>query len=163
MSRVYISVGSNIEPEDNIRSAIADLRQYFSPLTLSSVYESEAVGFEGDNFYNLVVGFDTADDVYQVVSVLRQIEDAYARDRKGPRFSPRTVDLDLLLYDDQVINEEGLNIPRDEITENAFVLWPLAEITGKCVHPLTGLCLADMWQAYDKERQALWPIDFSWE
>ena len=163
MARVYVSVGSNIEPAANIRSAIRQLRQHYPDLLISSVYESEAVGFAGDNFYNLVVAFETDDDVFKVANVLRAIEDSHARDRKGPRFSSRTIDLDLLLYDDAIINQDSVNIPRDEITKNAFVLWPLAEIAADRVHPQTGCTFAAMWQHYNKESQSLWPIDFDWD
>ncbi len=163
MSQVYISIGSNIDPAQNIRSALADLRRSYPELTISSVYESEAVGFAGDNFYNLVVGFETHDDVFEVARVLRAIEDNHARDRRGPKFSSRTIDLDLLLYDDEIINRDSLNIPRDEITKNAFVLWPLAEIAADKTHPELGCSFGEMWQAYQKESQSLWPIEFEWD
>lgn len=162
MARVYVSVGSNIDPAENIRSAIAELRQYYPELNLSSVYESEAVGFDGDNFYNLVLGFDTDLTVFAVAAQLRDLEDKHARDRRGPKFSARTIDLDLLLFDDLVMDQEGLHLPRDEITYNAFVLWPLAEIAGSLFHPVVKKSYQQMWQGYDKEKQSLWPISFDW-
>jgi len=163
MAAVYVSVGSNIDPATHIRSAIRELRGYYPCLTLSSVYESEAVGFAGDNFYNLVVAFETDDDVQRVAGVLRAIEESHGRDRSAAKFSSRTIDLDLLLYDDLVINRDDLNIPRDEITKNAFVLWPLAEIAGDLLHPQTGRSYFGMWNDYDKQRQSLWPVPFDWE
>lgn len=160
MAKVYISIGSNIDAEKNIRLAILSLQEHYGKLILSPVYESEAVGFDGDNFLNLVVGLNTDDDVHSVAATLHKIEDENGRDRDVPRFSPRTVDLDLLLYDDLVLKEEGLEIPRDEITKNAFVLLPLEEIAPQLIHPVTGLTMCDHWMNFDKESQKLWVIDF---
>ena len=160
MPRVYVSVGSNIEPADNIRSAMAMFKKRYPEFTLSSVYESQAVGFEGDNFYNFVIGFDTEDDVHKVAAVLREIEDTHARDRSGPRFSARTIDFDLLTYGDLIAEE--MNIPRDEIAKNAFVLLPLAEIAPETHHPILKESFGAMWEAFDKSRQELWKIEFQW-
>jgi len=160
MPRVYVSVGSNIEREASIRSGVFALRARFGHVTLSSVYESEAVGFEGDNFFNLVVGLDTDEPVEAVASALREIEDENGRERSGPRFSSRTLDLDMLLYDDLVCADP--QIPRFEILENAFVLWPLAEIAPETLHPQEGVCFAELWARFDKSIQQLWPVDFEW-
>ena len=162
MARIYISIGSNIEAEQHLRLAIAELREHYGDLQLSSVYESEAVGFEGDNFLNMVVGLDTDEDVHHVVQILRQIEDQHGRVRSGPRFSARTLDLDLLLYDALVVKEEGFELPRGEITQNAFVLWPLAEIAPELMHPSEHQSMAALWQGYDKDSQKLWPITIDW-
>lgn len=163
MARIYISIGSNIEAEKHLRRAVAELTQLYGKLQLSSVYESEAVGFAGDNFLNMVVGLDTEQDVHQVVQTLRQIEDRYGRVRSGPRFSSRTLDLDLLLYDDLVLQEDGIELPREEITQNAFVLWPLAEIAPDVQHPLEQQSMATLWQRFDKESQKLWPVPLVWQ
>jgi 2-amino-4-hydroxy-6-hydroxymethyldihydropteridine diphosphokinase len=160
MARIYISVGSNIEAEKNIRLATHALQDHYGKLILSSVYESEAVGFEGDNFLNLVAGVNTDEDVHTVAATLRKIEDDNGRDRSGPRFSPRTVDLDLLLYDDLILKEDGLELPRDEITKNAFVLLPLEEIAPQLIHPVSGNTMCDHWMSFDEESQKLWTIDF---
>ena len=160
MAKIYISIGSNIDAEKNIRLAIHALQDHYGKLILSSVYESEAVGFDGDNFLNLVVALKTQEDVYTVVATLRKIEDENGRDRSGPRFSPRTVDLDLLLYDDLVLQEKGLDIPRDEITKNAFVLLPLDEIASQLIHPVSGKTMCDHWLNFDKGSQKLWPVEF---
>lgn len=161
MAKIYISIGSNIEAEKNIRLAVGALQEHYGKLILSSVYESEAVGFEGDNFLNLVAGVNTDEDVHTVVNILRKIEDENGRDRSGPRFSPRTVDLDLLLYDDLVTNEDGLELPRDEITKNAFVLLPLEEIAPQLIHPVSGDTMCDHWMNFDRKSQKLWAIDFT--
>ena len=163
MHRLYISIGSNIEPARHIRLAVAALHEYYGKLDISSVYESEAVGFEGDNFLNLVVGYDTEQAVEDANRCLHEIEDRYGRERTGPRFSARTIDLDLLLYDDLILQQDKLVLPREEILQNAFVLWPLAEIAPELLHPVEQIPMAALWELFDKEKQQLWPIDFSWE
>jgi 2-amino-4-hydroxy-6-hydroxymethyldihydropteridine diphosphokinase len=152
-----VSIGSNIEPLRYIRIGLADMQQQFGALTLSSVYESEAVGFEGDNFYNLVAGFNTCMAVQTVANILRIIEKNNDRKRSCERFSARTLDLDVLLYDDLIVKE----VPRDDILKYAFVLLPLAEIAPDVKHPVTKQRLGDLAQAFDKTGQPLWRIDVS--
>ena len=112
MARIYISLGSNIDRERHTRAGVQALRERFGDLILSSVYESEAVGFEGDAFYNMVIACDVDEGVHETNRILAEIEDAHGRDRSGPRFSSRTLDLDLLWYDDFVLDENGLKLPR---------------------------------------------------
>ncbi len=161
MTSIYIGVGSSIEPEHHIRLAITELRRCYGELTLSTVYESQAIGFVGDNFYNLVVGCESAEPLPALIAMLRQIEDQLERDRTAPRFSARTIDLDLLLYGDAVVEVQGLQLPRAEITENAFVLQPLAEIAAEQIHPLLQQSYAQLWAQFDKQKQQLWPINFT--
>jgi 2-amino-4-hydroxy-6-hydroxymethyldihydropteridine diphosphokinase len=163
MATVYISLGSNIDRERNTRAGIEALRERFGELRLSSVYESEAVGFEGDAFYNMVIACETDEDVHSVNRALAEIEDAHGRDRSGPRFSSRTLDLDLLLYDDLVLDEDGLKLPRGEILKNAFVLWPLAELAPDLLHPVVGESYTDLWAAFDRTKENLAPIEFDFD
>jgi 2-amino-4-hydroxy-6-hydroxymethyldihydropteridine diphosphokinase len=160
MAKVYVSIGSNIERDANIRGGVSDLQRYFGELELSRVYESESVGFDGDNFFNLVAAFDTDEDVLTVAKILHDIENDHGRTREGPRFSSRTLDIDMLLYDDAVLQEGKLELPRDEITKNAFVLWPLAEIAPELKHPVLQKSYAELWEAFDKNKQPLWPVEF---
>ena len=160
MAWVYISLGSNIDREALTRSGVSALRKQYGDLLLSSVYESEAVGFDGESFYNMVIALKTQDDVRTVSQTLRRIEDEHGRDRSGPRFSSRTLDLDLLLYDDLIINEKKLQIPRDEILQRAFVLWPMAEIAADLVHPLVKKTYGELWAEFDKNKEKLEPIEF---
>lgn len=162
MARCYVSVGSNIAREQAVRAGVAALREAFGALQVSSVYESGAVGFAGDPFFNLVVGFDTELDVHTVARHLRGIEDAHGRDRSGPRFSSRTLDLDLLVYDALVLHDDRVAVPRGEITEHAYVLWPLAEIYPEGVHPLTGRTYAALWSELNKTRLDIHPVPFLW-
>ena len=162
MAKVYISIGSNIDKDTSIRKGVADMQTLFGELEFSSVYQSEAVGFEGDDFYNLVAAFDTEIDVHTISRQLHEIEDNNGRDRSGPRFSSRTLDLDLLVYDDLITEEDGLEVPRGEILENAFVLWPLAEIAPDLKHPVTHKTYAEHWAEFDKDKEKLYPVEFQW-
>lgn len=162
MARVYVSVGSNIHPAENIRAALDALSGHFGELALSSVYESEAVGFGGENFYNLVAAFDTELDLSGLSRCLRAIESENGRRRDGPKFSSRTLDIDILLYDDLVGDYDGVQLPREEILKNAFVLLPLAELAPGERHPVLGKSYRQLWREYDADDQKLWPIDFSW-
>lgn len=162
MPRVFVGIGSNIDRETSVRAGVADLREKYGELQLSSVYESEAVGFEGDAFYNLVASFDTSDSVDQVIKSLANIEETHGRVRGSERFSSRTLDLDLLLYGNLVASGEGYHVPRDEIPRYAFVLWPLSELEPTMKHPQTGKTFLAMWGDFDKRNQPLLPIPFQW-
>jgi 2-amino-4-hydroxy-6-hydroxymethyldihydropteridine diphosphokinase len=160
MPRIFVGIGSNIERERSVRAGVAELQRYYGEVQLSSVYESAAVGFDGDAFYNLVAAFDSTESVAAVVARLADIEDRHGRVRNGERFAARTLDLDLLLYGDAIIKDS--NIPRDEIPRYAFVLWPLAEMAPAQCHPETGQSYAQMWEKFDKRNQHLEPISFDW-
>lgn len=162
MPEVFVGIGSNIDRETSVRAGIDDLRECYGEMRLSSVYESSAIGFEGDPFYNLVAVFNTGDTVEQVVTTLSRIEDARGRVRHGARFAARTLDLDLLLYGNRVGRGEGYHVPRDEIPRYAFVLWPLAELAPDQRHPGTGETFAAMWEKFEQRNQSLWPIPFQW-
>ncbi len=162
MNTVSLSIGSNQNAEHYIVSALNALRQRFLKLTVSSVYESVAVGYAGNNFLNLVVVLDTAESLGSLAGFLKQLEDDNGRRREQSRFSSRTLDVDILTYGDLEGVHEGIVLPRPEVTQNAYVLCPLAEVGGQLVNPQYQLSYADLWQQYDKRRQKLWSIDFFW-
>ncbi len=145
---VYISVGSNIEPEANLQLACRGLASRYGELTLSSVYRCEAVGFEGDDFLNMVVGFSTTEEPAEIVKYLEQLHVEAKRVRLENPFSPRSLDLDLLLYGDLI--RPAQKLPHDDIEKYGFVLGPLAEILPDLCHPVTGISMRDAWEGFDK-------------
>jgi len=162
MAQIFISIGSNINKAHHIRQGIAALATILDHFVVSSVFESESVGFEGSNFYNLVCGGTTTLSVEQITELLRTIEVDNGRDRSAKKFSSRTLDLDLLTFDELIINEPA-QLPRDEIDKNAFVLWPLAEVTPNGVHPVLNQRYQTLWDNFDKDRQKLWIVKFDWQ
>ncbi|MFC0120272.1 2-amino-4-hydroxy-6-hydroxymethyldihydropteridine diphosphokinase [Pseudoalteromonas xiamenensis] len=159
MARVFISIGSNVDRETNFRRGLDTLRQHFPDYLHSNVYESEAVGFSGNPFYNSVFAMETSLPLEELCALLKQIERDHGRKPSDKKFSPRTLDLDILLYDD-IVCDVPAQLPRHEIEKNAFVLQPMAEIAPDLVHPVTGVTLAEMWQQYDKTQQKLWKVEF---
>ncbi|MCB1665785.1 MAG: 2-amino-4-hydroxy-6-hydroxymethyldihydropteridine diphosphokinase [Pseudomonadales bacterium] len=162
MPLVALSLGSNISPERHLRDALDALESRYGYLRTSSVFESEAVGFAGANFLNMVVVLETDESLQALSRFLKEYEDRHGRVRSGPKASGRTVDIDILLYGEQCGSFEDVELPRPEIIENAFVLWPLAQLLGDEALPGTAMRIGDLWQHYDQE-QRLWPVDFTWQ
>lgn len=158
MTTAYISVGSNVDPQANIRRGLSLLQDEYGALHLSPVYQSTAVGFDGEDFINLVVACAADAPVEQVAASLDEIENRCGRIRNGVRFGPRTLDLDLLLLGDLVIDQPGLKLPRDEILSYAFVLRPLADLVPDAVHPVIGRTYASLWAERAAQAQSLTPV-----
>jgi 2-amino-4-hydroxy-6-hydroxymethyldihydropteridine diphosphokinase len=152
-------MGSNQQPQKHVIMALDALNTFFSPLELSPVYESVAVGLEGDNFFNLVVGFDTELPLTELHERLDQIEQDCGRKRGGERFTSRTMDLDLLLYGDLVRHDDQWDIPRGEIKRYAFVLKPLADLAPDLLHPELGVSFSRLWEQGDFSDQNLWVVE----
>lgn len=145
MHSAYLSLGSNLEPDRNLREAIAALRERFGPLQLSPTYRTPAEGFDGPDFLNNAVVLRTDLDVHALDAWLHALEDTHGRRRDQPRFSSRPLDIDIVFFDSLVLKGAGnLEIPRPEI-RHAFVLKPLADIAPHFVDPLSGRTLAELW------------------
>jgi len=158
MAQIYISLGTNIEREHYVKQGLISLATAFEipfeALTLSSLFESEAVGFSGAAFYNMVIGINCPHSVEEVATILRAIEFSHGRDHNAKKFSPRSLDLDLLLYDNLIIDLPA-QLPRDEITKNAFVLWPMSQVAPALLHPIIEKNYKTLWQSYNKQSQKI--------
>jgi len=152
---VYVSAGSNIDPELHLRTACRRLAARFGPLSLSSVYRTKAVGFKGDDFLNLVLSFSTDFDVHGVKATLDELERSAGRPRSAKSFAPRTLDLDLLLYGREVLDEPGVRVPRADILQYAFVLAPIAELAPDLRHPVDGRTMRELWSAFAGGEQGI--------
>lgn len=157
MSRAYLSLGSNLEPTANLRDAIEALHRRFGTVVLSPVYRTRAIGFDGDDFLNAAAVIETELDPEALNDWLHALEDAHGRDRSGPRHGDRTLDIDVVLFDDRVLSGPGnLRIPRPEL-QHAFVLKPLADIAADVAVPGDGRTLAQLWATHP-ERDATFEI-----
>ena len=163
MPAVFVSIGTNVDREKYLRSAIQSLEKNFGQLTLSSVYETKAMGFEGPDFFNMVVAFSSEVQVEDMDKILDSIEAENGRTPECKKFSSRTLDLDLILYGDYISQSPELNIPRDEVLKYAFMLEPLAEIAGELTHPVVNKTYATLWDEYDKNDLQQQRIEFSFK
>ena len=155
--QVYVGIGSNIEPERHLRFAVRRLGEFFGKLDLSTVWRSRAVGFAGEDFLNLVAGFTTHESPAAIVGVLEQLHTEAGRLRGAEPMSPRTLDLDLLLYGNAVMNSPSL--PHRDILRYGFVLGPLAELAPGLRHPVSGLTMADLWDRFDRSGQPMQAVE----
>ena len=163
MSRAYLSLGSNIDPESNLRSAIAALRARFGELRLSPVYRTTAVSFAGPDFLNAAAVIEIDLDVHALDTWLHALEDAHGRRRDLPRYASRPLDIDIVFFDDLILNGPGhLQIPRPEL-EQAFVLKPLVDIAPDFVDPLSRRTLSELWAAHPEYVLPTQAVDMSWD
>lgn len=149
MKDVYVAAGSNVEPEKYLARALRELAAAYGPLTLSPAYRNQAVGFEGADFINLVVGFRTEDEVAAVRRQLQKVEAACDRPVDAPKWAPRTMDLDILLFGDRVSDEPGLKIPRPDLIKRPYMLKPIADIAPDVLHPTLGKTMRELWESFE--------------
>lgn len=162
---VFLSLGSNINRVDNIKSCLQSLLHSFGEVSCSPVYESEPVGFEGGFFYNLTVKIITDLSLDALTQTLKNIEDENGRVRGGEKFSSRTLDIDILTYGDLCGIFGGIELPRPELFFNGFVLLPMAELAPNDLEPKTKQSFASLWlekKSTILSKQKLWQVDFEW-
>ena len=143
MAQIHINIGSNVNKQHNINAALKQLKSQFGKITTSSLYQSPAEGFIGDDFYNIGVNIQTNLSIDKVSNILNTIEQTLGRNRENPKFSNRVIDLDLVLYD-SIISEQD-NLPRDDILKYAFVLVPLIELNPNQIHPTKQVPFKILW------------------
>jgi 2-amino-4-hydroxy-6-hydroxymethyldihydropteridine diphosphokinase len=162
MATVFLGLGSNDSPEENLRLAIRELRSRYGDLSLSSVYQSASVGFDGADFLNLVVRLESEDSPLDICGAIELIHNLAGRNRNSGRWESRSLDIDLLLYNDLIQDERPVHVPRDDVVQYSFVLRPLAEIAPDQIHPVTGKTFLQHWQAFDatshplEEKNVVW-------
>jgi 2-amino-4-hydroxy-6-hydroxymethyldihydropteridine diphosphokinase len=161
---VLVAAGSNVDPLENLRRALELLDRHFAPLTVSRAYANAAVGFDGADFINLVVGFQTGRTVHQVIERLHEAETACGRERLAPKWAPRTMDLDILLFGDTVCAEPGLTLPRPDLLRRPYMLGPAAEIAPETVHPVARRTLRELWRDMQvtQAAHAMRPVESAW-
>ncbi len=157
-----MAAGSNVEPLRNLRRALDSLAADYPGLRISRAYRNRAVGFEGEDFVNLVVAFETERDVQEVIARLQEVEARCGRARQAPKWAPRAMDLDILLYGERVCDEPGLTLPRPDLVRRAYMLGPAAEIEPDMRHPTRGETLAELWQRFPRESHPLEAVDLGW-
>lgn len=151
MVDVYVAAGSNIEPEKYLPLALDALARAFGPLTISPAYRNKAVGFDGDDFVNLVIGFATDLPAANVKQRLEEIEERCGRPRKAPKWAARTMDLDVLMYGDEVSDDPALRLPRPDLARCAYMLRPLADIAPDLQHPTVHKTMRELWQGFGQD------------
>jgi len=160
---VFIAAGSNVEAQRNLALALTELEREFGVLTVSHAYRNAAVGFDGPDFINLVVGLKTRLGVREVIERLHGIETHCGRPRSAPKWAPRSMDLDILLYGDLICDEAGLKLPRPDLLRRAYMLGPLAEIVPGLKHPTANKAIRELWSEFDRAAHPLHRVELTRE
>ena len=149
VERIYLSIGSNLEPAKHIPAALAELRKQFRNVEVSPLYRSAAVGFDGPDFINAAIALDSDWEPDRINQWLHALEDRHGRRRDQPRYSSRTLDIDIVLFGNRVVSGDGhLQVPRNEL-QFAFVLRPLLDLAADLRNPATGVRLDQAWPTAD--------------
>ena len=159
--RVFVAAGSNVEPEKNLAAACAQISHTWPDAVFSRAYRNAAVGFEGPDFINLVVGFSAAQPLPLVIERLRGIETHCGRPRYAPKWASRTMDLDVLLFGDLVETTADYTLPRPDLLKRPYMLGPLAEIAPDFVHPVVGKTIGELWAEFDCNRHPMTQVQIA--
>lgn len=157
MASVYLSLGSNIERETNLCACMKTLRTDFPDIVFSPVYETPAVGFDGEPFFNLVAKLETEVSIEELQRYLRRLEARHGRQRTGEKYNSRTLDVDLLLYGDTNL-QPAQNLPHNDILKYPFVLFPLLDIAPTLEHPALRCPLHTLVNIGKLSRDTLTPV-----
>ena len=155
MSQVFVGLGSNIDPAARLLEAARLLRVQFPDTHFSACYRNPAFGFQGADFINAVAGFSTGLPVPALLRVLHAIEAQCGRGREDPKWGPRAMDLDLLLYGDQVGEGPGYTLPRRDLLRRVYMLGPFAELAPHVRHPVSGESIGALWAAFAQADYAM--------
>jgi 2-amino-4-hydroxy-6-hydroxymethyldihydropteridine diphosphokinase len=147
--RVFVAAGSNVDPEKNLARACAEIARRWPDAIFSRAYRNVAVGFDGPDFINLVVGFSAAQPLASVIELLRGIETQCGRPRYAPKWASRTMDLDVLLFGDRVEKTSEYTLPRPDLLKRPYMLGPLAEIAADVLHPTEQRTIGELWQTFE--------------
>ncbi len=161
MTKVFVAAGSNVEPEKNLASACAQIVRNWPDAFFSRAYRNAAVGFDGPEFINLVLGFSTAQPLDAVIAQLRDIETQCGRPRLAPKWASRSMDLDVLLFGDRVEKTAEYTLPRPDLLKRPYMLGPMAEIAPEVVHPTVGKAIGVLWNEFDRDGHEMVPVEFA--
>ncbi|HEY4369548.1 MAG TPA: 2-amino-4-hydroxy-6-hydroxymethyldihydropteridine diphosphokinase [Steroidobacteraceae bacterium] len=159
MVDVYVAAGSNVDAVRNLQSALALLQEVYAPLRISHAYRNKAVGFSGEDFVNLVVGFSTDDSVAEVRRQTQRIEARCGRPPDAPKWAPRTMDLDILLYGQLISDEPRLILPRPDLVRRPYMLKPMVDIAPLLVHPTQHKTMRELWDAFDAQGHEMTEVE----
>ena len=162
MAIIFLGLGSNESPQENLKLAVRELKSRYGELALSRVYQSAAVGFSGADFLNLVVRLRSEDLPSAIRDEIELIHNLAGRDRSSDKWESRPLDIDLLLYNDLVLDDRLVRVPRDDILQYSFVLRPMAELAPQHRHPVTGKTMLEHWQEFDASSHPLEEMSVVW-
>jgi 2-amino-4-hydroxy-6-hydroxymethyldihydropteridine diphosphokinase len=157
--RIFIAAGSNVDPEKHLAKACFEIRRHWHDAVFSRAYRNVAVGFDGPDFINLVLGFTTPQPLDAVIARLRAIETQCGRPRFAPKWASRTMDLDVLLYGDLVEKTDEYTLPRPDLLKRPYMLGPMAEIAPEVVHPTAHKTIGLLWKEFDRDGHQMSPVD----